>query len=76
MIARRAIPITGEVHPSSYDEGRYNVSGNDIREVLTDLQREVFAFVARPTRAPSGAQRQSVPCRLPVAGFLARNRSR
>lgn len=44
--SRRTIPLAGEVNESSYEAGRYHIGGNDVTEQLTNLQRNVFAFVA------------------------------
>lgn len=46
MIARRTVPLTGEVNESSWEAGKYSIGGNDVMETITNIQRDVFAFVA------------------------------
>ena len=56
VISRRVYPLFGEVEESTYEAGRFNMAGRDLNDIVVDLQREVFAFVAEV--GPEGSIRE------------------
>jgi hypothetical protein len=46
VISRRYTSLEGEVTEDNYEAGRYFVEGQELADILTNLERECFAFVA------------------------------
>jgi hypothetical protein len=50
VISRRVYPLFGEVEESTYEAGHFYMAGQDLNDVVVELQRETFAFVADEAR--------------------------